>query len=425
VCCAIGYFKPVAGFAIFLLFNTGLGGAFDKYGITTIELGPLQPGTLAYAMAIITLLQKKRVVSNKINIINYILVLLFIFTGIILLSRIIELGTFLTTKILWQMMECLLWAPLYMAFQRMHTVQFNQCKKIVIIFSTITAGISLLISVTGSHYLYDIFSTRSEDLTQKTFMSARIIVHGLWLIVPMGMWFCLMEQFKQHKKNNFIIYSVMAIIIASSIIVNLTRFMLFGLVTNVVFIILASLFLIPTLISKRILKFALFLIILSTITVFSSDDIRLGWIGRYEESVEGGSIEGRIIRNEYLISRLTNELPLFGNKDYWSQEAERSFIVGDPHTVLTVWTSYGLIAALTFAALIIVVFIKLLQFYMSRKQYIQKSAYDWVFLCAMYIQFHWMMVAGDYLFTVTAFVFVLFLANIDRIYMREALCTLN
>lgn len=418
LCAIAGYLKPVSGFCLFLLFNTGLSGLFDKAGLVVPQLGPLQPGTLACVMAIISLLLKKRYKAMKPRRTRYILFLLWIFTGIILFSRIMELGNIFTTKIIWQIFECLLWAPLFMIFQQMESSQFDQCKKAVIIFSAITAGITLLIVATGSYYLYDIFATRSEDLTQKSFMSARIIVHGLWAIVPLGMWFCLMELFKEHKKNHTLLYGAMAMLIALSVIVNLTRFMLLGLVTNILFIVVTAFFVLPRHISKRISKFGLIIVIFAVATGFGSEALHSGWIGRYEETLAGGSIEGRILRNEYLFNKLSKELPLLGNKDYWSEEAEKSLIIGDPHTVLTVWTSYGLIATLTFAVLMLTVFIRLLKIYVSRGRYTQESIYEWVFLCALYIQFQWTMIAGDYLFTVTVFVLSLFLANVDRLATR-------
>jgi hypothetical protein len=420
VCGSIGYFKPIAGFALFLLFNTGLSGTFEKIGLADPGLGPLQPGTLAYVMAIVALLLKKREESMRPKETSYFLFILLLFTGITLFSRITELGTIFTTKILWQIFYCLLWAPLFIAFQRMDTAQLDQCKKIVVIFTAITAGITLLIAATGSYFLYDMFATRSEDLTSRTFMSARIIVHGLWTFVPLGMWFCLMEFFKEHKhKKDSLLYGGITILIILAVVINLTRFMLLGMVTSIMFIMVTSYFVLPRHISIRINIISLILLILSATAALSSETLYFGWLGRYEEALAGGSIEGRIIRNEYVFSRLSNESSLLGNKDYWSYEVEQSLIVGDPHTFLSVWASYGLIAALTFAALMIAVFIALLKIYVSRGHYTRQSIYEWLFLCALYIQFHWSMISGDYLFEVTAFVLSLFLANVDRLATRR------
>lgn len=417
LCGAIGYFKPIAGFGLFLLFNTGLGGVFDKIGLVDPKLGPLQPGTLAYVMAIFSMLLRKK--SNPIYRIkpSFLLFTLGVFTGMALFSRIVELGSLFTTKIIWEIFYCLLWAPLFMAFQKMDRSQLHLCRRFVIFASGITAFVTILTVITGSQFLYDLLATRSEDIMKKDFIEARIIVHGLWTFMPLGIWFCFMELFKDMKKSKYdnLLYGTIAIVIVLSVIINLTRFMLLGLVSGMAFSVVAAFFVLPKHISRKIYMFAGIAAILGAILVVRSEGVYYGWEARYREAQIGGSIEGRLIRNEYVFSRLLWDFPLLGNKDYWSEEAQISRLTGDPHTFLNIWTSYGAIASLTFIFLTVVVFFKLMKIYILRKRYRTEIIYEWVFLVGFYIQFQWTMISGDYLFEVTVFLLIIFLADVDRL----------
>jgi len=417
VCSAIGYFKPVVGFGLFLLFNTGLGGAFDKIGLVDPKLGPLQPGALAYAMAIVSVLFQKRGNHNYRIKPGLVLFVLWVFTGMALLSRIVELGSLLTSRIIWEIFYCLLWAPLFMAFQKMDRSQLDLCKAVVIFASGVTAVIAILIAITGSEFLYDLLATRSEDLTKKEFIQARIIVHGLWTFMPLGIWFCFMELFKDGTKSALrsYLYGAAAITIVLAVVVNLTRFMLLGLVSGMGFTLVAASFSLPKHISLKIYKFTGIVTILGIVLLSRSEGIFYGWEARFWEAQMGGSLEGRIIRNEYVFARLLSEFPLLGNKDYWSIEAQISKLTGDPHTFLSIWTSYGAIASLTFVVLTVVVFFKLMKIYILRKSYKKEAIYEWVFLVAFYIQFNWTMISGDYLFEVTVFLFIFFLAELNRL----------
>jgi hypothetical protein len=417
LCGTIGYIKPATGFGLFFLFNTGLGGGFEEIGLIDPKLGPFQAGNLAYATAIFSLLLRKA--SNPNNRIkpSLLLFLLLVFTGLALFSRSMELGTIFTTKIIWEIFYCLLWAPLFMALQKMDRVELYLCRRFLIFMSGITALIAILITMTGSQYLYDLFATRSEDLMQKDFIQGRIIVHGLWTFMPLGLWFCLMELFKEQKgrKGNTFLYGPMAMVVILAIAINLTRFMLLALLSGIAFILIAAFFILPRHISRKIYKFTGVLIIFLIIVILGSEGIYSGWMGRYQEARLPWWQQGRIIRNEYVFTRLVNELPLLGNKDYWSEEARISLITGDPHTFLNIWTSYGLIASLTFAVIMAVVFVSLVKIFILRKRCTGEVIYEWLFLFAFYIQLHWLMVSGDYLYEVTVFILILFLAEVNRL----------
>ena len=349
---------------------------------------------------------------------------MWIFTIFALLSRMLELKTILSSRLIWEIAYLFLWAPLYMALERMNDEEWSLCKKYIILASGLTAFIALLIVISGNYILYDIFATRSEDLTRTTFFSARIVVYGLWTFMPLGIWFCLMEISKSNEKNTRL-YQIMAVIIFSIILINLTRSILLGFLNGLAFVVFGTICNLPRRIPKRILKFTVIIFIISLIFILFSSEFYMSWLGRYEEAKSGGSIEGRIIRNAYVFTKLTKELPFFGNKDYWSLEAFTSYIAGDPHTFLNVWTSYGLIACLIFVGIITISFFRLVKIYFLRKRLSLDSFYKYLFLAGLYIQFHWMMLSGDYLIDLTVFLLIFFFVDLKRLESKMSFTKLD
>ncbi len=367
-------------------------------------------------MAIVSLLSRKKyktIVSQKPDLT---LLLLWIFTFVLFISRTVELGSLMTTKLIWEMTYIILWAPLYMALERMDDYEIKNTKKFIVIASGVTASIALLIVITGSYNLYDLFANRSEDLMRKSFLGGRIVVYGLWTFMPLGLWFCLSELLcKNNTRKEHLLYLAIAIAIFFVIVINLTRSLFLGFLTGLFFLVISAKFNFPKYLSNKINKFTIAIFLIGLVFILSSGTIYTSWLERYEEAQSGGSIQGRLIRISYVLDRLIKDMPIFGNKDYWSSEAQTSLIVGDPHTFINVWTSYGLIASILFVSMITIVFIRLIKIYLYRKQFRKDSIINWAFLFGFYIQFHWMMLFGDYLIDLTVFLLILFLVELKRV----------
>jgi hypothetical protein len=412
-----GFCWPLAGFAIFFLFDSGAGGLLEKIGFLDPSLGPLQAGAVGYASAIISLFLRKSLDQVKPQQWTSITILMWVLTIIMITSRSVELGQF-STRLVWEVFYCLLWAPLFISIHKLDDKERSYLKKIVIIMSGLTAFITVLIVATDSHYLYDIFVIRSEVLEYKQrLQSARIIVHGLWTFMPLGFWFCMRELTLEHnmpKNEMYLNYSIIIFII-SAIMTNLTRFLLISLVTGAIYLFITGLIFLQKEKKIKMVKVTglLLLILLGSFIIFP--EIYVGWMGRYYEAEMGGSIESRIIRNEYMYERLSSELHIFGAKDYWTYEVLSSLIVGDPHTILTIWGSYGTLASISFCLLLIVAFVKLMRIFIKRKRYSHDVIYNAIFLGAIYLQWHWMMMQGDYLLSITVFVIIFFYYELDKI----------
>ena len=410
----ISFRKPICGFAIFLLFNTGAVGFFQEIGILSEKLGPLQPGNIACVVAVVVLFMKKSSNENVLQHQSAIKIIIWVFTVLILFSRLVELEG--QSKIIWEVIYSFLWAPLFMAFLKLNPSQRYLCKKLIIFMSALTAFFTVLIVVTGSSYLYDTLSIRADELAirQFGFTTARVTIPGVWTVMPFGFWFCMRELFTQQRRSwrGTMLYGSALGLMFIAVLLNLTRSLLLGMGFSFLFVIISTAFFLPRQKKVRLIVLSVLLIV-GLWTTGLIEGLQYAWKSRFMELQLGGSATARVERSKFMLNFLSHDLSLLGHKDL-SVDQYYPF-VGDPHTFITVWWNYGLIASLAFVALIIVVFVKLARILMLRKYYPEEVLTGAIFLMAVYFQFHWMMASGDYLFEGTVFPLIFFMAEVAQL----------
>jgi hypothetical protein len=417
----LGFVRPVWGLTVFLLANTGAAGFFESMGVLGGQLGWFRPENMGYICAVIALFLRKPDNTVSRRGISAIEILLWIITGMIFISRAAETGDPITIGK--TAVYCLLWAPLFMGLQKLTPSERAQSRNLVIALSTLTAFLTILTVATGSQYLYQTLSIgRFHDLSQPAeFVTARVTLPGLWSLAYLGFWLSIREWLAQDKwsSRSSFWYGGAAVVMLIAFLLNLSRATLLGIATGFIVMAALSIFLLRGVQKKRVilLGIVVFSVLLFSYTSFTglSDFVK----ERFTGILESYGVYQRLNTNEFYLRVLSNEIPLLGHKD----DQRYAYLVltgGDPHTFLRVWWDYGLIAGLSFFALVFAAFVNLARITVWHRRHSKQVLLTAICLMAFYLQFHWGMFAGYYLFPGPVFTLVFFLAEVTYLSQNES-----
>lgn len=406
---ATGFLRPLWGFGIFFLANSGAVGFFEKMGILGGQLGPFRPENMAYISAIAGLLLRKKGKAASFLRGGAIEIFLWIITIMILLSRTLETNSMII--IIKTGAYCLLWAPLFVALQKLDPSERLKFHKLIIAFSTLTAFLTVLTVVSGSNYLYQILSIyrfgQVQEIKPDEFIMARVTLPGLWSLTYLGFWFSIKELIGQKKSRvaTFLYSGALAFMILAFLF-NMTRTIIMGIASGLFIVVVLGMLFLTKIKRSRIFLLSAFIFITTFYALQHFEGLSTGYQERFGQVTE--ALSAKIDKNEYMLGILTDELPLIGHKD----DNRASFVPGDPHTFVRIWWDYGLIVSLSLVAIFFIAFLKLLKIIRWHKKYAREILTTTLCLIAFWLQFQFEMMSGYYLFPEPLFVFTVFLAEI-------------
>jgi hypothetical protein len=417
----LGFVSPVYGLVVFLVANTGAVGFFERVGVLGTQLGPFRPGNIGYISAVVALALRRSGDAERRRGPSAMGILLWVVTGTILFSRAVEVDSL--TVIAKTAVYCLLWAPLFSGLQKLTPSERLWLERIIVALSALTALLTVLVVVTGTEDLYQILSVdRLDDVpAPREWTIARVTLPGLWTFAPLGFWLSLRMWRAQPKWLSWgsLVYGASIAIILVALWLNLSRSVLFGIATGLLLFLLLS-FLTPRLKTARIW---LLLVLLSVVTVYAAshlEGLQTAAIRRFGEGLNAYSWYQRVSTSRYYWRVLSYEGRLLGRKDDRRYALDNP-IGGDPYTLLRVWWDYGLIAALSLAVVLLVI----TPFYLARA--LMRGRYGperllvtIASLTAYYVQLHWMMLSGLYLFPDALFALTFFLSEVAQVAQAES-----
>lgn len=420
---AVGSFiSPVIGFFIYLIFNSGTAGFMEKLEIFNGYILSVSSLNVGYIMAIFSLFLKKPHIRSIKRRLSGIGMLIWALTLVILISRLQKLDTYDFRNIIYQVLACFIWAPLFAAFLKLDTHRWELCRNQIIFMSAVTAFLTILIIVTKNKFLYQTLFIGRDSLRPRApidYTVSRVTVPGLWTLVPLGFWLSVEKLFSQQKQKrleNFF-YKICAAIIFVAILFNLSRNMILGIICGTIFFVtMFFLFRKGYVVKLRVIILILLFVIVTIVMMYSFERLYSQWVERINRLVsirEDASINSRMECNKYMLNKLMHDVPLLGYKQIWVYNPRND--IGDPHGLLTMWWDYGFIACLIFIAILLTVFVKLAKVIVSGKYYPQEAINQAVFLMAYYFQYQFSMASGDYLAPDYIFPLVFFLAYADRV----------
>ncbi len=306
---------------------------------------------------------------------------------------------------------------MYESFRRLKPHQRTTLKQIIIMFSVITAALTVLIIITGSDFLYTLLSIermKGISAAPVDYISARVTLPGLWTIMPFGFWFCMHELVRGRRpsKKRVLVFGFGAGIMATALLMNFSRNLLLGFVTGFLFALILISFLMDFQVKNRMLILSAFLISVFFLILLQSSDVLDIWSTRFQEGLGGSSIEGRVDRNLYMLDLLLDRFPIMGSEELVTY----SLVHGpraDQHTMMTVWSRFGSVGLAAFLGIILMILLKLVHIIRHKAMYHPESILAAVFMLANYIQFHGSMVSGDLLRGDTVFVLIFFISEIE------------
>jgi hypothetical protein len=417
----LGFLRPVWGFAIFLLGQTGGVGLFEELGILGTKLGPSRPDNMALIGAITALWLTKKNNVNSLKGKNAIGILLWFFTIMIFISRIAEVGIEDTWIIIKSAFYCLLYAPLFVAIGKLSEKERSSLRNTIIIVSVFTATLCVLTVVTGSYYLYDMLTRREDYDLPSDFISARLTIAGVWYVVPLGFWLSLRELLLSRNLLRFksLLYFSAASIMVISFLLNMSRGTILALITGLFAMVTLSTLLSSKVKKIRILIITFVLFISALYAGFKFEGLYYYLGQRFSEGIESPSIIARQEKNELMMESLFSELPVLGHKD----DLRNRIIRGDPHTFIQIWWDYGLLAALSFVAIITISFWSMIKTLKSHWNLSEETLKTAIILMAFYLGLQLALISGYYLHLDAVFVLTFFFSEVVHVSRQPLLKT--
>lgn len=407
----LGFFRPVWGFAIFLLGASGGLGFFAASGLLGAELGPLRPENLAVISATASLLLRRFRRAQAATPVDWIGVWLWLLTGLMFVSRVAELGL----ESLWDIakfgLNCMFLAPLYLCFNELSGAERRILKQLVIFAAALTALLVVVTVITGNEMLYQTLimdPNKKGSIVPTDFVTARITFPGLWTLVPLGFWLTVRELLDS-KGLSFrtLLYGSGALLMLVAVLLNLGRSTALALASGLAVLVVLGFLMLKRSGTRRIL--IIMAICLAALVAGSGfQGLYAKWTDRFGEGTEASTWLQRVEKSKHMMSILIEEIPVLGHKDDHRDEA----VSGDPYPFFRLWWDYGLLAAVSFFAAIIAIFSRLARNLRRHRWLPPETIKTTICLMAFFLDFQWHMLSGFYLMREAVFPLMFYFSEV-------------
>lgn len=305
--------------------------------------------------------------------------------------------------------------PLISAYLRLDTYARTQGQLVLSATATFLAIVAIIINHTGNPTLLRFF-TYNVDYFQEERMWARVVPIGYWAIAPVGLWFALRMYFFQRGMVMKVVMTGCATLIFYSMVLSLTRSLVFGTLSAVVVVLLFSFCL-----NHRFgLKWLVVLLFVGVLVIgvvilsgLSFSTIIFNWQDRLLNAPAMDFENVRATRTVEYARILFDDFPLLGSTQYRltsPMDKDNSFFT-------TIWWQFGLIPALTYLSCILLTVGYLLR--MSNRVFfkrLQQTQLHVLFMVGCCIQLFWNMASGYSLVLSSTIPLVFVLAEVWLVY---------
>jgi hypothetical protein len=426
-CLAIAAYRPVWGFAIFLMSQTAIAGIVSRliFGV------PHYYGFWAGSIAITVLWWKRSPQQRLGKQQQQGLFMLLVFTGIVFLRQIMVMDKVDLRDIILNVVPyTFLWAPLFGAFVVLTERERELLWKIIAIIAGLVGVAGLAAYLSGSGSILTMFAAVGfeQDYTgavrQTDILRHRYVTRGLFTLVPTAFWISIEMMYRSTGRSIVwtLLYCVAAAFMIAIMAISVTRNLLMNVALgSVAFLIL--LMWQKTSIVKCVRTFV-FIVTFGILTasifhVMNWGTIQDAWSARMKAIMYEG------IRNVSVTSRLDDSVAalnyalenglIFGAPG--PRPTDNYVRSGDPALPLFVWLWYGFFGMLVFCYLLSVSLVRLCRLIlhkgMNESDYVRVSS-----LTGWSIVYLYQTVAGSYLFRDEIFMLILFISEITRLYQK-------
>ncbi len=359
----IGYLtwrNPIFGILFYFLANTGVSGFLKMYHISDnlMILKIDNPSLiLFFALYLILIRHRENNYSRwRYNLISLLLSLISISFAInfIYNARYLNSNYGSILNIFW-------WFPLYIGYIRLPYNKRDQIESAIVFSAIITGLLSIYIVLFHNLYLLNLLGTlTSPEEGTSNLIASRIIVNGVWSVIPTAYWFCLSKAFDTHDKYNIYTFGLFVMAFATILTVtrNTTATMIGGtLFTYILVLVYSSAY---NRMRVIITIFVLFLLCV-LLLVFNPSNLIGPWL--YRINGKNGELfhssDMRIIRDDWMLRRLMRSNAIFhgmNNPDSGWEETRAS-----ADGFIMMWWEDGLMCSIALLLVRIIVTYKLIR----------------------------------------------------------------